>query len=173
MMVRSLLILIISFNIFSKENLNEEVFKQLVELIESDSATQSFIISNDNEVVHEYYGDGYTRDDLATSWSISKTFYAALFGVAIEKGLISYSDLQKPISFFIPELIEDSKSQLTLYNLLAMRSGLEITEYLNEEMFFSIDNLDFAMNAQPAMSQGEIYEYNNVNTMLLLSLIHI
>jgi len=166
-MVRSLLILIISFNVFSKENLNEEVFKQLVELIESDSATQSFIISNDNEVVHEYYGDGYTRDDLATSWSISKTFYAALFGVAIEKGLISYSDLQKPISFFIPELIEDSKSQLTLYNLLAMRSGLEITEYLNEEMFFSIDNLDFAMNAQPAMPQGEIYEYNNVNTMLL------
>ena len=48
-----------------------------------------------------------------------------------------------------------------------MRSGLEITEYLNEEMFFSIDNLDFAMNAQTDMSQGEIYEYNNVNTMLL------
>ena len=71
-MVRSLLILIISFNVFSKENLNEEVFKQLVELIESDSATQSFIISNDNEIVHEYYGDGYTRNDLATSWSISK-----------------------------------------------------------------------------------------------------
>tara|TARA_S200000501_G_scaffold377299_1_gene435133 strand:+ start:747 stop:1922 length:1176 start_codon:yes stop_codon:yes gene_type:complete len=167
MMARFLLALSLSLSVASEESLNEEVLKQLVGLIESDDATQSFLISKNNKVVHEYYAEGYSSDDLATSWSLSKTFYAALFGVAIEKGLISYEDLQKPISSFIPELIEDSKSQLTLYNLLAMRSGLEITEYQNEEMFFSMNNLEFAMNVDPAMPQGWIYEYNNVNTMLL------
>ena len=166
-MVRTFIILIISFNIFSKDSLNEEVLDQFIELIESDNSTQGFLISNNSEIVHEYYGDGYTSKDLATSWSISKTFYAALFGVAIEKGLISFDDLNKPISSFIPELISDSKSELTIYNLLAMQSGLEITEYLNEEMFFSVDNLKFAMNVDPVMPQGQIYEYNNVNTMLL------
>ena len=161
-MVRTFIILIISFNIFSKDSLNEEVLDQFIELIESDNSTQGFLISNNSEIVHEYYGDGYTSKDLATSWSISKTFYAALFGVAIEKGLISFDDLNQPISSFIPELISDSKSELTVYNLLAMRSGLEITEYLNEEMFFSVDNLKFAMNVDPVMPQGQIYEYNNV-----------
>ena len=34
-------------------------------------------------------------------------------------------------------------------------------------MFFSVDNLKFAMNVDPVMPQGQIYEYNNVNTMLL------
>ena len=83
-MVRTFIILIISFNIFSKDSLNEEVLDQFIELIESDNSTQGFLISNNSEIVHEYYGDGYTSKDLATSWSISKTFYAALFGVAIE-----------------------------------------------------------------------------------------
>ena len=34
-------------------------------------------------------------------------------------------------------------------------------------MFFSINNLDFAMNVDPKEEQGNVYEYNNVNTMLL------
>ena len=50
-MARFLLALSLSLSIASEENLNEEVLKQLVELIESDDATQSFLISNNNKVV--------------------------------------------------------------------------------------------------------------------------
>ena len=122
-------------NFSANETLNQEVKKQLVELIESDDATQAFVISHNNEIVHEYYGEGYSEDDLATSWSIAKTFYAALIGVAIEQDLITFEDLSKPLSFFIPELSRDVKADITLYNLLAMKTGLAITEYDNEEMF--------------------------------------
>lgn len=147
--------------------INNEVLDQLIQLLENDSATQSLIISNDERIIHEYYANNYSQNNLATSWSIAKTFYAALIGVAIQQDLIDYSDLEKPISYFVPELKLDSKSDITLYNILAMKTGLEITEYLNEEMFFSINNLDFAMNVDPKEEQGNVYEYNNVNTMLL------
>ena len=167
-MSRFFLGLLLSFSIQQfADDINSEVKSQLIELIDSDPATQAFLISHNNEVIHEYYGDGYDETDLATSWSIAKTFYAALIGVAIEQGLIEYSDLQKPLGYFVPELANDSKSAITLYNILAMRTGLEITEYDNEEMFFSKDNLAFAMNVQPKEAQGSNYEYNNVNTMLL------
>ena len=167
-MSRIFLGLLLSFSIHQfADDINSEVKSQLIQLIDSDPATQAFLISHNNEVIHEYYGDGYDETDLATSWSIAKTFYAALIGVAIEQGLIEYNDLQKPLGHFVPELANDSKSAITLYNILAMRTGLEITEYDNEEMFFSKDNLAFAMNVQPKEAQGSNYEYNNVNTMLL------
>jgi len=115
--------------------INNEVLDQLIQLLENDSATQSLIISNDERIIHEYYANNYNQNNLATSWSIAKTFYAALIGVAIQQDLIDHSDLEKPISYFVPELKFDSKSDITLYNILAMKTGLEITEYLNEEMF--------------------------------------
>ncbi len=153
--------------LYADTKINDEVFDQLIQLLEDDNATQSLIISNNEKIIHEYYGNNYDQNNLATSWSIAKTFYAALIGVAIQQKLITYSDLEKPISYFVPKLSSDLKSDITLYNILAMKSGLEITEYLNEEMFFSIDNLDFAMNVDPKDEQGKVYEYNNVNTMLL------
>lgn len=153
--------------LYADTKINDEVFDQLIQLLEDDNATQSLIISNNEKIIHEYYGNNYDQNNLATSWSIAKTFYAALIGVAIQQKLITYSDLEKPISYFVPKLSYDLKSDITLYNILSMKSGLEITEYLNEEMFFSIDNLDFAMNVDPKDEQGKVYEYNNVNTMLL------
>ena len=161
------LLIFFAANFSANEAINQEVKKQLVELIESDDATQAFIMSHNNEIIHEYYGENYSEDDLATSWSIAKTFYAALIGVAIEQDLITFEDLNKPLSFFIPELSRDVKADITLYNLLAMKTGLAITEYYNEEMFFSKDNLAFAMKVKPNLEQGVVYEYNNVNTMLL------
>ena len=162
-----MLLILAASSLSAETKVNEQVLEQLINLIESDSATQSLIISNNEKIIHEFYGTNYDEDDLATSWSIAKTFYAALIGVAIQKDLIAYDDLDKPINHFIPQLKSDPKGEITLYNILAMKTGLEITEYLNEEMFFSLNNLDFAMNVEPKAEQGNVYEYNNVNTMLL------
>ena len=73
--------------------INNEILDQLIQLLENDSATQSLIISNDERIIHEYYANNYSQNNLATSWSIAKTFYAALIGVAIQQDLIDYSDL--------------------------------------------------------------------------------
>ena len=88
-----------------------------------------------------------------------------LFGVAIEKGLLD--NLDEPISNYLPEWKNDKRGEITIRNLLEMKSGLYRSESWNEEMFLSRNNLDFALSVELINQPGEIFEYNNVNTALL------
>ena len=164
-MLRFLLILLLSFNILSTEKVNESVLNQLSNMIMSDPATQALIVSHNGNIILEQYGNGYSKTDFVTSQSIAKAFYAVLFGVAIEKGLLD--DLDQPISDYLPEWKNDKRGEITIRNLLEMKSGLYRSESWNEEMFLSRNNLDFALSVELAKEPGEIFEYNNVNTALL------
>lgn len=164
-MLRFLLILSISLNIYSVDKLNENVLNELSNMIMSDSATQALIVSHNGNIVLEQYGVGYSETDFVTSQSIAKAFYAVLFGVAIEKGLLK--NLDQPISDYLPEWKNDKRGEITIRNLLEMKSGLYRSESWNEEMFLSSNNLDFALNVELIKEPGEIFEYNNVNTALL------
>ena len=164
-MLRFLLILLLSFNILSTEKVNESVLNQLSNMIMSDPATQALIVSHNGNIILEQYGNGYSKTDFVTSQSIAKAFYAVLFGVAIEKGLLD--DLDQPISDYLPEWKNDKRGEITIRNLLEMKSGLYRSESWNEEMFLSRNNLDFALSVELVKKPGEIFEYNNVNTALL------
>ena len=164
-MLRFLLILLSSFNILSTEKVNESVLNQLSNMIMSDPATQALIVSHNGNIILEQYGNGYSKTDFVTSQSIAKAFYAVLFGVAIEKGLLD--DLDQPISDYLPEWKNDKRGEITIRNLLEMKSGLYRSESWNEEMFLSRNNLDFALSVELVKEPGEIFEYNNVNTALL------
>ena len=164
-MLRFLLILLLSSNILSTEKVNESVLNQLSNMIMSDPATQALIVSHKGNIILEQYGNGYSKTDFVTSQSIAKAFYAVLFGVAIEKGLLD--DLDQPISDYLPEWKNDKRGEITIRNLLEMKSGLYRSESWNEEMFLSRNNLDFALSVELAKEPGEIFEYNNVNTALL------
>ena len=69
----------------------------------------------------ENYG---TRDSssLMTSWSTAKSFTSMLIGIAIEKGFISSTD--QLASDFITEWQADDRADITIEQLLDMRSGL-------------------------------------------------
>ena len=164
-MLRFLLILLLSSNILSAEKVNESVLNQLSNMIMSDPATQALIVSHKGNIILEQYGNGYSKTDFVTSQSIAKAFYAVLFGVAIEKGLLD--DLDQPISDYLPEWKNDKRGKITIRNLLEMKSGLYRSESWNEEMFLSRNNLDFALSVELVKEPGEIFEYNNVNTALL------
>ena len=164
-MLRFLLILLLSSSILSAEKVNESVLNQLSNMIMSDPATQALIVSHKGNIILEQYGNGYSKTDFVTSQSIAKAFYAVLFGVAIEKGLID--DLDQPISDYLPEWKNDKRGEITIRNLLEMKSGLYRSESWNEEMFLSRNNLDFALSVELVKEPGEIFEYNNVNTALL------
>ena len=164
-MLRFSLILLLSSSILSAEKVNESVLNQLNNMIMSDPATQALIVSHNGNIILEQYGNGYSKSDFVTSQSIAKAFYAVLFGVAIEKGLLD--DLDQPIRDYLPEWKNDKRGKITIRNLLEMKSGLYRSESWNEEMFLSRDNLDFALSVELVKEPGEIFEYNNVNTALL------
>ena len=164
-MYRLLFLLSISLNIFTADKLNQNVLSELSTMIMSDSATQALIVSHNGNTVLEQYGKGYSETDFVTSQSIAKAFYAVLFGVAIEKGLLD--NLDEPISNYLSEWKNDKRGEITIRNLLEMKSGLYRSESWNEEMFLSRNNLDFALNVELVNQPGAIFEYNNVNTALL------
>ncbi|MDC3098337.1 beta-lactamase family protein [Gammaproteobacteria bacterium] len=164
-MYRLLLLLSVSLNIFTADKLNQNVLSELSAMIMSDSATQALIVSHNGNTVLEQYGKGYSETDFVTSQSIAKAFYAVLFGVAIEKGLLD--NLDEPISNYLSEWKNDKRGEITIRNLLEMKSGLYRSESWNEEMFLSRNNLDFALNVELVNQPGAIFEYNNVNTALL------
>ena len=164
-MIRFLLISLFSLSVSASETINKDVIAELNEMIMGDSATQALIVSHNGKILLEEYGEGYSRTDFVTSQSIAKAFYAVLFGVAIEKGLLK--ELDEPIKNYLPAWQEDARGEITIRNLLEMKSGLYRSESWNEEMFLSRNNLDFALNVELVNEPGELFEYNNVNTALL------
>ena len=165
-MLKSKFIYLVLFAAFlSGQDINKATLAQLNEMIMGDPATQALIVSHRGEMVLENYGEGKSFKDFVTSQSIAKALYASLFGVAIKKGLID--DLDQPIRKFFPSWENDYRGDITIRNLLEMKSGLYRTESWNEEMFLSRDNLAFAMSVELENQPGEIYKYNNVNTALL------
>ena len=164
-MVRFLLLSLFSLSISASQSINKDVIAELNDMIMSDSATQALIVSHNGKILLEEYGEGYNKTDFVTSQSIAKAFYAVLFGVAIEKGLLN--ELDEPIKNYLPAWKEDKRGEITIRNLLEMKSGLYRSESWNEEMFLSSNNLDFALNVELVNEPGELFEYNNVNTALL------
>ena len=164
-MVRFLLISLFSLSISASQSINKDVIAELNDMIMGDSATQALIVSHNGKILLEEYGEGYNKTDFVTSQSIAKAFYAVLFGVAIEKGLLN--ELDEPIKNYLPVWKDDERGEITIRNLLEMKSGLYRSESWNEEMFLSSNNLDFALNVELVNKPGELFEYNNVNTALL------
>ena len=164
-MVRFLLLSFFSLSISASQSINKDVIAELNDMIMGDSATQALIVSHNGKILLEEYGEGYNKTDFVTSQSIAKAFYAVLFGVAIEKGLLN--ELDEPIKNYLPVWKDDERGEITIRNLLEMKSGLYRSESWNEEMFLSSNNLDFALNVELVSKPGELFEYNNVNTALL------
>ena len=164
-MVRFLLISLFSLSISASQSINQDVIAELNDMIMGDSATQALVVSHNGKILLEEYGEGYNKTDFVTSQSIAKAFYAVLFGVAIEKGLLN--ELDEPIKNYLPVWKDDERGKITIRNLLEMKSGLYRSESWNEEMFLSSNNLDFALNVELVNKPGDLFEYNNVNTALL------
>ncbi len=81
----------------------------------------SLLVSQRGELVVERYLHGGRPASLANLKSASKSVLSALVGIAIERGLLP--GVQAPIAPFFPTLLDPQKRQITIEDLLTMRSG--------------------------------------------------
>ena len=165
--------LFISFNL-SAENLeikdpNELSVSQididnLFNLSFKDDSTQSVALLKNGYLIGERYADGFNKDSYGTSWSMAKSFYAALILISIDKGEIK--SLDQKVSEFLP-YFDDDRSVITIRQILNMSSGLEYPDHQHETMFFKKDHLKYSRNVKLEKEPDTLFEYNNVNSMLL------
>ena len=145
--------------------LDELKIEELFELTFSDDATMSAVLIKDGYIIKEQYAEGFNENSYGTSWSTAKSFYAALVGISLDKGEID--SLDDPVAKYVPLYNEGKKKDITIRQILNMTSGLEFPSHEHEMMFFEPDHLAYAYEVGVEDEPGKVFQYNNVNSMLM------
>ena len=149
-------------------SISEEKVKRLLDLSFEDEATQGVVLIKDGMLIAERYAQGYNSQSHATSWSMAKSFYAALIGISIDRGEIK--SLDDKVSDYL-NYFNDERQAITIRHVLDMASGLEMPSHEHETMFFEHDHLQYARSVGFEKPPGQKFEYNNVNSMLLADIL--
>ena len=144
--------------------------KKIMDLSFSDSSTQGVVVIKNGIIIGEKYAEGYTLNSHGTSWSMAKSYYAALVGISIQRGEIG--GLDDPASKYL-EYYKDERSKITIRDLLNMSSGLDFPSHEHEKMFFQKSHLDYAKNVGVEKEAGLKFEYNNVNSMIIGDILYV
>ena len=122
--------------------------------------TQALLVVYQGQLVGEWYAQGFSKDSMATSWSVAKSFLSVLYGIAMDQG--DLATLDEPVGQWIPEWADDARGAITLRQLLQMQSGLDSS---TEDMFSAADQLAYSLDRQ--LDTFPTWEYANGDSMIL------
>jgi CubicO group peptidase (beta-lactamase class C family) len=147
--------------------------------------TDVVVLVKNGMVVGEWYRNGYGPEVRHQPWSVTKTFVAAVVGIAYHEGLIA--SLHDPIEAYIPELAGTAWEGATIEELLEMESGvhwdeetpvLAMNSQVQQWVQLATDAYteghagqtrdEFLASLRPAdHGHGEVFRYNSANTQVL------
>ena len=151
----------------SAENvgLDQSKIDELFGMTFEDQATMSAVLIKDGYIVQEQYADGFDQDSYGTSWSTAKSYYAALIDISLDRGEIE--SLDDPVSKYVESYRNNEKENITIRQILNMTSGLEFQSHEHEMMFLEADHVKYAEKVGVETPPGEVFQYNNVNSMMI------
>ena len=161
---------VFSWNIVSPEDLGIEPSRvqELIDYIKEPSLnTQAAILIKGNNIIAEYYADGYNKNDLVTSWSVAKSFSSTLIGIAIDEGYINSVD--DSISLYLPEWKTEPQENISLKYLLGMRSGMD--DHPGLGVYFQGDMVSYSLDREISREPGITFSYSNEDSMLFSRII--
>ncbi|MBA7586340.1 hypothetical protein ES708_28338 [subsurface metagenome] len=126
----------------------------------------SLIIIRNGAIISETYWHPYDINTTHNIKSASKSILSALTGIAIERKCIKSID--QKISEFLPKDFLDSlKSEILIYNLLTMTTGLDWKEDVGPTPFEIESWKKVPMKNKP----GEKFEYNTAMTHMMSTIL--
>lgn len=146
-----------------------------LEVLHKKYKTVAFIIFRNDSIFHEEYFDGYSSKSLSNSFSMAKTYVAALLGKAIGDGYIE--SLNQPVGDFFPEFSQGLAASLTVGDLASMASGLDWKEsYYNPfsittQAYFDENLPSLILKLKVTEKPGKAFQYLSGNTQLLAMVI--
>jgi CubicO group peptidase (beta-lactamase class C family) len=136
--------------------------------------TRAVIVVHEGDIAAERYAPGYNAETRFVSWSMAKTVTGVLIGLLVTDGLLSLDESAPVPAWTRPG---DPRGEITLRQLLQMRSGLTHTEagdpvYQSDEvrMLFTDGRDDMAAYAEAQSLEanpGEKFEYSSNTTVIL------
>jgi CubicO group peptidase (beta-lactamase class C family) len=119
------------------------------------------LVIRDGTLVYEKYLGGTTKTSVQKSWSIAKSFTAALTGVAIKRG--DLDGVHQSAAELIPEWKGTPKQAITIEHILSMSSGLhyELVEDNTWTVFVADHTAAALANPYDEGPAGTAWHYNN------------
>ena len=152
----------------------ERAFTQPPELGE----TLAIVVVHRGEVVAERYGPDTGPDTTLISWSMAKSITHALVGLLVRDGRL---DVAAPAAVPRWQGDDDPRREITLDQLLQMRSGLDFVEDYSDdhvsdvlEMLFGSGADDVAAYAEScplAHEPGAVWNYSSGTTNIVSALV--
>ena len=142
-------------------NLDTSDVDAILSHIFTDQAVQSAVLVRNGWVIGQRFSPGVDISTLGTSWSVAKSFYAALIGIALEEGWLT--DLDQPASEFLSEWVGSDKAAVTIRDILEMRAGYGA----DSGIYYESDQSTFAIDFPKTKEQGTTFEYSNPTSQLL------
>jgi CubicO group peptidase (beta-lactamase class C family) len=134
----------------------------------------ALMVVKDGRIVHESYRKNANAQTQTESLSMMKSVTALATGIAIDKGIISSVD--DPIGKYLTEWRGDKRGEITLRELLTMSSGLKLFPFADaggpgQKLAFSADIKAVALAYPLSGKPGGAFQYNNVNSQLVGTII--
>lgn len=147
---------------------------ETVKTAESLPRMRSLLVDWHGDLVLEKYFHGTRATSLADVKSVSKTVISALVGIAIDRGLIPSVDAT--IAQYFPYLssagADAKKAQITIADLLTMRSGLESTSRQNYGAWVQSPNwVRYVLTRPLVNTPGDEMDYSTGDTHLLSAIL--
>ena len=142
---------------------SQKLAQMLAAVRQQHLSLHSLLIIRNGYLVSETYFGSYDRDTRHDLYSCTKSFVSTLIGIAIDKSLIDRTD-RRVVDFFPGRTfanLDAQKQDMTLDDLLTMRSGLDWQEGdpIYGAMYRSRDWVKFVLDQPMAQPPGSRFNY--------------
>lgn len=132
--------------------------------------TTAFIVVRDGRVLSERYYNGFARDSLFKSFSVTKSVLSALVGIALAEGRLQ--SLDDPVTKHLPGMRDPAFTRVTLRRLLDGTAGIQYTRgnmpWLDQpRMYYTTDVRSLVLGARIAFEPGSAFVPEDLSPLIL------
>lgn len=165
-------ILLLFFTSCHAQQVNKSPIEELKEKVADKTYPKidAIIVEQNDTIIMEEYFNGFKKESQHDTRSSFKSITSLLAGIAIDKKLIALDDR---LGRFFPELKDERKRNISIQNLLEMRSGLNCEEFYDigpvceEKMVETEDWIAYCLGVDLIREPGQNWSYNSNEPMLV------
>lgn len=148
--------------------------RQMIDTLDSRNASAGIVVVQNDTIRFEHYRGMVGPDSHTTIFSVTKSVTSLLVGMAIDKGFIS--SVEDAVTRYLPELAERDPmfGQLTIENLLDMRTGLAFSENYSANPLSGMARLHYGRHIEGQIRSQHFkkapdteFEYNSMATAIV------
>ncbi|MES2727356.1 MAG: serine hydrolase [Bacteroidota bacterium] len=151
---------------YNKKKLPDDIIQKIEAF-----KTTSFLVIKHDTIVYENYWEQHNNKSVTNSFSMAKSFTAALIGIALKQGLIKSID--EPVGNYIDSYKTGEKAKITIAHLLTMSSGVGFDETYNSpwawpsEAYYGEDVNGLTLKSDVVEAPGKVFNYKGGDSQLL------